>query len=135
MFELNYQIPFSDTDAAGIVHFSRASLYVERAEHLALQSVGLDVMNKSYGWPKVAFSVNYAGMLRYSDTITIGVALQRIGNTSLNWIFEIKKAQQLCWQGSFTTVKVGMQGQKIPITEQEYRQLSSLLLEQTEAQA
>lgn len=128
MFELNYQIPFSDTDAAGIVHFSRASLYVERAEHMALRSVGLDVMTSEYGWPKVAFNVNYSGMLRYADEVSICVALQNIGNSSLNWVFEIKKGQKSCWKGNFTTVMLDLQANKIAISPQIRQQLSALLL-------
>jgi 4-hydroxybenzoyl-CoA thioesterase/acyl-CoA thioester hydrolase len=58
LFVTSRRVEFSDTDAAGIMHFVAFFRMMEQAEHDLLRSVGLSVvMSGAAGkvsWPRVA---------------------------------------------------------------------------------
>jgi acyl-CoA thioesterase FadM len=51
-------VQFSETDAAGIVHFSNFFRYFEDAEHALWREAGGSILDRdsAIGWPRVAAS-------------------------------------------------------------------------------
>ena len=62
-FQTRRKIEFSDTDMAGIVHFSRFFIFMETAEHEFLRSLGTSVATEDrghkIGWPRLSASCDY----------------------------------------------------------------------------
>lgn len=99
------RVEFSDTDMAGIAHFSRFFLWMEQAEHEFLEKRGLTVVfeqdGEKHGFPRVSASCDYLKPVRYRDVLHIAVHLESIGRSSLQYRFEF-------WlQGDASPVAVG----------------------------
>lgn len=99
------RVEFSDTDMAGIAHFSRFFLWMEQAEHEFLESRDLSVVfeeeGEKHGFPRVSASCDYLKPVRYRDMLHIAVHLDSIGRSSLQYRFEF-------WlQGDASPVAVG----------------------------
>lgn len=86
------RVEFSDTDMAGIAHFSRFFLWMEQAEHEFLENRGLSVVfeqdGQKHGFPRVSASCDYLKPVRYRDVLHIAVHLDVIGRSSLQYRFE-----------------------------------------------
>ncbi len=69
------RMEFSDTDLAGLVHFSRFFVFMETAEDDFLRALGANFCTehdgRRGGWPKVAASCDYHGPVRYGDVLEI----------------------------------------------------------------
>jgi acyl-CoA thioester hydrolase len=107
-FRTTRRVEFADTDAAGIVHFSRFFTYMETAEHELLRSVGLSVMQAAddhhISWPRVSVSCEFRQPARFEDLLTIEVSLERIGDKSVTYAFRILRDDQLLATGKTTAV-------------------------------
>ena len=65
-FRTTRRVEFSDTDAAGIAHFTAFFRFMEQAEHELLRSVGLSVFMPVDGeeitWPRVSSKCDFRSM-------------------------------------------------------------------------
>ena len=69
------RVEFSDTDMAGIVHYSNFFRYMETAEHGFFRSLGhsvvMDKFEPPVGWPRVRAACEYVQPLRFEDEVEI----------------------------------------------------------------
>ena len=89
------RIEFSDTDMAGIVHFSRFFVFMETAEHEFLRSLGTSVITEWDGdiisWPRLAASCEYLNPAKFEDELNIHLTVRRKGTKSLTYQFVFTK--------------------------------------------
>jgi len=106
------RVEFSDTDMAGIVHFSKYLCYMEFAEHDFFRTLGFSGAQKfgdlTYGWPRVEVKASYHRPLRFENEIEIRLSLTKISSRSLGFEFSIVNLgdQLIVATGSYTTVCV-----------------------------
>tara|TARA_R110002049_G_scaffold27321_2_gene94364 strand:- start:642987 stop:643433 length:447 start_codon:yes stop_codon:yes gene_type:complete len=109
-FSVTRRVEFRDTDAAGIVHFSAFFPMMESAEHELLRSVGIPILPVATGsapaltWPRVSVACDYISAARFEDVLQIHVRVIKIGNSSLQYGFEIVRDEQAIANGTMTTV-------------------------------
>src|SRR4051794_23128135 len=88
-FVTTRRVEFSDTDAAGIMHFAAFFRMMEQAEHELLRSVGLSVvMRDSAGtisWPRVSAKCDFIAAARFEDVLEIEVRIARLGKRSVTY--------------------------------------------------
>lgn len=74
-FSIRRRVEFSETDMAGIVHFSNFFRYMESAEHAFFRSLGHSIVtsttNPPVGWPRVHADCDYTKPLRFEDEVEI----------------------------------------------------------------
>lgn len=91
-FTTTRRVEFGDTDMAGIMHFSNFFRFMEVAETDFLVSRGLSVSwldgGVKWGFPRVSASCDYARPAKFSDVLTIAVALERLGTKSTAYRFD-----------------------------------------------
>ena len=117
------RIEFRDTDAGGIVHFSRFVTLMEEAEHEFLRSLGLSVAMRDgddvISWPRVSVKCDYAKPLTFEDEIEIAVSVARLGKKSATYAFRFLHMGAEVAAGSITAVCCRMhyaaQPESIPI--------------------
>jgi acyl-CoA thioester hydrolase len=107
-FKTTRKVTFSDTDMAGIVHFSNYYRWMEEAEHEFFRSLGLRIMERQadgsyWGWPRVSSSCNYLAPARYEDVIEARVAIERVGFKSLSLLVEFWKGDTRIAHGRMKT--------------------------------
>ena len=101
------RVEFSDTDLAGIVHFSRFFVFMETAEHQFLQSLGTSVstvhQGDKIGWPRLEASCGYFHPAKFEDELDIHLTISRKGNKSLTYQFDFIRDGLILAQGKLST--------------------------------
>jgi acyl-CoA thioester hydrolase len=97
-FKLTRQVEFSETDMAGIVHFSIFFRYMEAAEHAFFRSLGLSIHTTGYGeplgWPRVHADCDFRHPLRFEDVVEIHLLVQEKKTKSLVYTFIFRKMNE-----------------------------------------
>ena len=96
-FTTTRRVEFSETDMAGIVHFSNYFRYLESAEHEFFRSLGLDIHTSTpdgmYGWARVHASCDYMAPLRYNDEVEIRLRISDKKPKSLEFEAELRRIE------------------------------------------
>jgi acyl-CoA thioester hydrolase len=107
-FHISRLVEFSDTDMAGIMHFSAFFRFMEAAEHALLRSVGLSVYSVVGGepitFPRVAASCDFRSPARCEEMLTIDVTIERVGTKSVTYGFAFSHEGRDVATGKMTSV-------------------------------
>lgn len=102
------RVEFRDTDAAGIMHFSRYTTYMEEAEHELLRSCGLSVLtisgDEKISWPRVNVSCDFSGPLKFEQEFEVHVRIEKLGTKSVTYQFEFISNGKSLAKGKMTSV-------------------------------
>ena len=108
------RVQFADTDAAGVVHFSRMLCYAEEAEHDLLGLLGIPLMGNG-GWPRVHVECNYRAPVRLGDTVDIMISALQLGRSSIQWAFSMSIEGRCVAEGEMKTVRVDEAGNPVEL--------------------
>jgi YbgC/YbaW family acyl-CoA thioester hydrolase len=119
---LRRRVLFSETDTAGIVHFSNYFRYFEDAEHALWREAGLSIHpeNSSIGWPRISASCDFHRALKFEDEIEIVVAIAEMTKRTVRYDGTIMRNGELIASGSWKIACVnklpagGMKSTDIP---------------------
>ncbi len=94
-FKAVRRVEFSETDMAGIVHYSNFFRYMETAEHGFFRSLGhsvvMDHLEPPVGWPRVQAQCEYRQPLRFEDEVEIHLLISDKKSKSLSYLFKFRK--------------------------------------------
>lgn len=94
-FKAIRRVEFSETDMAGIVHYSNFFRYMETAEHGFFRSLGhsvvMDQFEPPLGWPRVRAECEYRLPLRFEDEVEIHMLVTEKKSKSLTYLFKFRK--------------------------------------------
>jgi len=94
-FSITRSVEFSETDMAGIMHYSNFFRYMEAAEHAFFRSIGFSVAARpgapKVGWPRVHASCDYHRPLRFEDTVEIRMRVMDKRSKALTYEFRFFK--------------------------------------------
>jgi YbgC/YbaW family acyl-CoA thioester hydrolase len=116
-FKAIRRVEFSETDMAGIVHYSNFFRYMETAEHGFFRSLGFSVVTDQVeppvGWPRVRAECDYRRPLRFEDEVEIQLLVSDKKSKALTYVFKFTKlngpAPVEVARGSLTVVCVTKQ--------------------------
>ena len=107
-FSITRRVQFSETDMAGIVHFSNYFRWMEEVEHAFLRSLGMSVSmkhdGKHIGWPRVSTSCEFFAPARFEDQLQMAVRIAKMGEKSISWEIEFSRDGTRLALGKATTV-------------------------------
>ena len=87
------RIEFSETDMAGLVHFSNFFKYMETAERDFFEAAGVDLIRTApgelVGWPRARAECKFSAPLRFGDTIDIHLAVKSVKDRAIDYQFRI----------------------------------------------
>lgn len=106
---LSRRVQFHETDAAGIVHFSKFFLYMEEAEHALWRAAGLSIGDRTLGvgWPRVSATFDYHHPLRFEEEFEIHIAVVAHTARSIHYACTITRASQRIATGKLVIACVG----------------------------
>src|SRR6185503_17586673 len=108
MFTTSHLVQFSETDMAGVVHFSNYFRWMEEVEHAFFRSVGLSIVMNHQGreiaWPRVAVECEYFGPVRFEDELELRLRVMKVGEKSLTYEVDFMKADHQVALGKVTSV-------------------------------
>jgi len=105
-FVYQRKINLYEVDVHGLVHFSNFFRYMEECESAYFRSLGLSFFGSNSEWasPRIKVSCNFFQVAEYGEKLNIILYISRIGNSSIEYTFQIKRANTLIAQGSYITV-------------------------------
>jgi acyl-CoA thioester hydrolase len=94
-FKITRRVEFSETDMAGIAHYSNFFRYAEMCESAFFRSLGLSLRPPQaaheVGWPRVHAECDYALPLRFEDEIEIHLLVAEKAARKLAYQFRVRK--------------------------------------------
>jgi acyl-CoA thioester hydrolase len=94
-FSLIRSVEFSETDMAGIMHYSNFFRFMEAAEHAFFRSIGFSVAARpgapKVGWPRVHASCDYLRPLRFEDQVEVRLQVVEKKSKALTYEFRFMK--------------------------------------------
>jgi 4-hydroxybenzoyl-CoA thioesterase len=95
-YRAQIEVQFGDIDQAQIVYYPRFIHYFHVAmEQFFRDVVGIDyarVMNEHrLGHPTVHLEVDFQRPLRYGDIVEIDIVIERVGGTSVAWLYTVHR--------------------------------------------
>ena len=97
-FKLTRHVEFSDTDMAGIAHFSNFFRYMEAAEAAFFRSQGFSIFpaegDATVGWPRVHADCDFKKPLRFEDVVEVHLLVREKGRKSIAYTFIFRKLNQ-----------------------------------------
>lgn len=97
-FRVTRRVEFSDTDMAGIMHFSAFFRFMETAEHAFFRSLGFSVWPRpgapEVGWPRVHAECDYRQPLRFEDEVEMELLVKEKRTRSLSYLFRFHKLNE-----------------------------------------
>ena len=116
-FTITHRVQFSETDMAGVVHFSNYFRWMEEVEHAFFRALGLSVSMRhegtEIGWPRVSASCEYLAPARFEDEVELRLWVTKIGRSSLTYEVEFFCREQRLARGRISSVccKLGPAGE------------------------
>ena len=113
-FKARRLVEFSDTDLAGIMHYSNFFRFMETAEHAFFRSLGFSIVTDSVappvGWPRVHAQCDFIQPLHFEDEVEIHLLVSSKKSKSISYIFRFRKLnakpEEEVARGSVTVVCV-----------------------------
>lgn len=107
------RVHFSDTDMAGIVHFSNFFRYMERVEHAFFRSLGFSIVDPAdagaerVGWPRVHASCDYMAPLHFEEEFECELLVEEVRSKVLRHLIRFWKMDRtLAAEGRITAACV-----------------------------
>lgn len=114
-FSADYRAQFSDTDAAGIVHFSTIFFWVEATEEALFRALEIPFLKtegtKLTGYPRVRVECDYLSPIHREEVVTVQLKPSEISDKKLVWEFLAVVQSRPVAQGKLTTVYAWRDGQ------------------------
>src|SRR2546422_6278000 len=94
-FKAVRRVEFSETDMAGIVHYSNFFRFMETAEHGFFRALGFSIVERDrvprIGWPRVHASCDYHKPLRFEEMVEIHLLVAEKHSKALKYQFRFRK--------------------------------------------
>jgi acyl-CoA thioester hydrolase len=96
-FSITRTVEFSETDMAGIMHFSNFFRWMEACEAGFYRSLGLPLISfvpgSVVGWPRVRASCDYKAPLRFNDVIEVKLFIKELRTKGVVYVFQFRKLE------------------------------------------
>src|SRR5512132_791324 len=117
-FKVTRRVEFSETDMAGIMHYSNFFRFMETAEHGFYRSLGFSVVLGNHtpplGFPRVHAECDYKRPLRFEDLVEVHLLVQEKKAKSITYSFRFRNLSsqpvEEVARGSVTIVCVAQHG-------------------------
>ena len=96
-FRVTRIVEFSETDMAGIMHFSNFFRWMEACEAGFYRSLGLPLISfvpgSVVGWPRVSAACSYKAPLRFNDTVAVRLLIKEIRTRAVIYVFQFRRIE------------------------------------------
>lgn len=102
------RVEFSQTDAAGIIHFSTYFTLMEAAEAELFRGLGLSLLwrdgDTAYGFPRVDCQCRFRRPLRFDDLVRVVLDIEEIDTARIHYRFTfLDEGGKRCATGTMIT--------------------------------
>ena len=121
-FTQRRRVTFSETDLAGIMHFSNFFKFMERAEHAFFRSLDLSVWenperippDERVHWPRVHAACDFHAPLRFEEEARVELFVEEVRTRAIRYLIRVWKADgELAGEGRMHNYLRMLWGKKI----------------------
>ena len=109
------RVAWVDTDAGGRIHFTAAFRWAEAAETALMRRLG--VLDRWGNYPRRHVEADYTKVLVFEDEVEVRLRVERVGNTSITYAWDISSGGEIHVSGRHTVVHVDDNGTPAPLPE------------------
>lgn len=105
-----YRIPFSETDAMGIVHHSNHPKYMERGRVEFLRHVGMsyaEVVKEGIHFPVIEMSLHYKFPIAFDNIVMVETTVSKLSKTRLSFSYKLFLCDAILQDGIFDSPHTG----------------------------
>jgi len=97
------RVQFSETDAAGLVHFTCFFKFFEDAEHALWREAGLSIHseNSLVGWPRISASCEFIRPLKFEQEFDVVVRITEMTRRTITYGGEITRGGERVASGTW----------------------------------
>ncbi len=96
-FRITRIVEFSETDMAGIMHFSNFFRWMEACEAGFYRSLGLPLISfvpgSVVGWPRISAACTYKAPLRFNDTVEVRLLIKEVRTRAVIYVFQFRQVR------------------------------------------
>lgn len=105
-FEYRRRVAWPEVDPSGNYQFTAALRYAEEAEIALLRELGF--LDRLYPHlPRTFVRADFRAPARFDDEITVVVRIGRVGHSSVEFDFELRRGATLCAEGTWAQPTLG----------------------------
>jgi YbgC/YbaW family acyl-CoA thioester hydrolase len=96
-FKIVRDVQWSDTDMAGIMHFSNFFRFMEAAEHAFFRSLGYSIYTthpERVGWPRVHADCDFRYPLTFEDSVEVHLLVSEKTARTISYRFVFRKLNE-----------------------------------------
>lgn len=109
-FTCRRRIEFSETDAAGIFHFSGYFRLMEFAEAAFFRQLGWPLLeqrqNSAFGFPRIKAQAKFIRPLMFEDEVDIHLSISSLESSRIHYSFRFEKQNNCVARGEMSVVYV-----------------------------
>lgn len=103
------RIEWPDTDASGRWHNTAGFRFIEVAETALLER--LEILDDVYGrLPRRRIDAEFKKLLVFRDVLDCFIGVARVGKSSIDYVFELRKRGEVCMSADVTAVLLDEDG-------------------------
>ena len=114
-FRYRRRVQFSETDLAGIAHFSAFFRFMEEAEHALWRAAGLSIAPREseFVFPRINAAFDYHNPLRFEDEFDVHIRVAGMTDKTMRYACVLTKGATKIATGSLTIVCATRHGDDI----------------------
>jgi acyl-CoA thioester hydrolase len=110
------RVAWVDTDAGGRIHFSNVFRWAEAAETSLMRRLG---MLEGWGdFPRKHVEAEFQRVLGFEDEFDVRLRVERVGRTSITYMWTLERGGEVCVSGRHTVVNVDRDGRPEPLSDE-----------------
>ena len=117
-----FRVAWVDTDAGGRIHFTAAFRWAEAAETALRRALG--ILDGWGDYPRRRVEADFHRVLVFEDEIDVFIRPERVGRTSVTWVWRIERDGVVCVDGRLVVVHVDAHGEPAELPDAVRRALS-----------
>ena len=94
-YKMTHRVEWTETDAAGIIHFSVYFRYMEVTEHAFFRAIGFSVSSENspikVGWPRVHVECDFKHPLKFEDEVEVHLLVREKKEKGLTYDFIFRR--------------------------------------------
>src|SRR5689334_18998682 len=105
------RVAFSETDAAGLVHFACFFRYFEDTEHALWREAGLSIHSgdSAIGWPRISAACEFHRPLKFEQEFDVTVRITEMARRTISYSGEITREGERIATGQWRIAAVTRQ--------------------------
>jgi acyl-CoA thioester hydrolase len=103
-----FRVAWVDTDAGGRIHFTAVFRWAEAAETALRRRLG--ILDGWGDYPRRRVEADFRHVLVFEDEIDVYIRPERVGRTSVTWVWRIERDGIVCVDGRMVVVHVDGSG-------------------------